>query len=44
MSCMAIGTGWVVGVMARYEIEKGPEYGAEICRLVGKQLRKAAGG
>jgi len=44
VSCMAIGTGWVVGVMARYEIDKGPEYGAEICRLVGQQLRKAAGG
>ncbi|MEV4533147.1 serine hydrolase [Asanoa sp. NPDC049518] len=44
VSCMAIGTGWVVGAMARYEIEKGPAYGAEICKLVGAQLRKAAGG
>ncbi|SNT57038.1 hypothetical protein SAMN05421812_11069 [Asanoa hainanensis] len=44
VSCMAIGAGWVVGVMARYEIEKGPAYGAEICRLVGSELRRAAGG
>ena len=44
VSCMAIGDGWVVGVMARYEIDKGYEYGAKICELVGQELRKAAGG
>jgi hypothetical protein len=44
VSCMAIGTGWVVGVMARYEIANGYAYGAKICELVGQELRKAAGG
>jgi len=44
VSCMAIGDGWVVGVMARYEINKGYGYGAKICELVGQELRKAAGG
>jgi hypothetical protein len=44
VSCMAIGDGWVVGVMTRYEIDKGYEYGAAICELVGRRLREAAGG
>jgi hypothetical protein len=44
VSCMAIGDGWVVGVMTRYDIEKGYEYGAKICELVGQELREAAGG
>jgi hypothetical protein len=44
VSCMAIGDGWVVGVMTRYEIDKGYEYGAKICELVGQELREAAGG
>jgi len=44
VSCMAIGDGWVVGVMSRYEIDKDYEYGAKICELVGEQLREAAGG
>jgi hypothetical protein len=43
VSCMAIGAGWVVGVMARYEIDKGVEYGAAICERVGAKLREAAG-
>ncbi|GAA1845178.1 serine hydrolase [Asanoa iriomotensis] len=43
VSCMAIGKGWVVGVMTRYEIDKGAEYGAAICEEVGRQLRQAAG-
>jgi hypothetical protein len=43
VSCMAIGAGWVVGVMTRYEIDKGYEYGAAICEQVGRQLREAAG-
>jgi hypothetical protein len=44
VSCMAIGDGWVIGVMARYEIDKDFEYGAYICQKVGEELRKAAGG
>ncbi|MDG4821629.1 hypothetical protein O7635_07150 [Asanoa sp. WMMD1127] len=40
VSCMAIGDGWVIGVMARYEIDKGVEYGAAICEYVGKRLRE----
>jgi hypothetical protein len=44
VSCMAIGDGWVVGVMTRYEIDKGYEYGAKICELVGQELHRAAGG
>ncbi|MEV0713837.1 serine hydrolase [Asanoa sp. NPDC050611] len=43
VSCMAIGAGWVVGVMTRYEIDKGVEYGAAICERVGAKLREAAG-
>ncbi|HEV7711285.1 MAG TPA: hypothetical protein VGP16_24060 [Asanoa sp.] len=42
VSCMAIGDGWVIGVMAKYEINKGYEYGANICEQVGEQLRAAA--
>lgn len=44
VSCLAIGDGWVVGVVTRYQIDKGYEYGARICELVGQQLRQAAGG
>jgi hypothetical protein len=39
VSCLAIGDGWVIGVMARYEIGKGMGQGASICEQVGKQLR-----
>jgi hypothetical protein len=42
VSCMAIGDGWVIGVMTRYEISKGYTYGANICKQVGVQLRAAA--
>jgi hypothetical protein len=39
VSCLAIGDGWAIGVMARYEINKGYPYGADICEQVGEQLR-----
>jgi hypothetical protein len=42
VSCLAIGDGWVIGVMARYAINKGYTYGADICQQVGEQL-KASG-
>ncbi|GIF74249.1 class A beta-lactamase-related serine hydrolase [Asanoa siamensis] len=42
VSCMAIGDGWVIGVMTKYDISKGYTYGANICKQVGVQLRAAA--
>ena len=39
VSCLAIGDGWAIGVMARYEINRGYPYGAGICEQVGEQLR-----
>jgi hypothetical protein len=39
VSCLAIGDRWTIGVMARYEINKGYPYGADICEKVGEQLR-----
>lgn len=39
VSCLAIGDGWSIGVMARYEINRGYTYGANICEQVGEQLR-----
>jgi hypothetical protein len=39
VSCLAIGDGWAIGVMARYEINRGYPYGADICEQVGEQLR-----
>lgn len=42
VSCLAIGDGWSVGVMAHYSIERGYTYGAEICQAVGEQLRNPA--
>jgi hypothetical protein len=39
VSCLAIGDRWTIGVMARYEINKGYTYGADICEKVGEQLR-----
>jgi hypothetical protein len=40
VSCLAIGDGWAIGVMARYGINRGYEYGADICQQVGEQLRR----
>jgi hypothetical protein len=39
VSCLAIGDGWAIGVMTRYEINRGYEYGEKICEQVGEQLR-----
>jgi hypothetical protein len=38
VSCLAIGDGWTVGVMTRYPISRGFEYGTKICQSVGEQL------
>ncbi|GAB3818223.1 serine hydrolase [Micromonospora zhanjiangensis] len=38
VSCLAIGDGWSVGVMTRYPIKLGFEYGTKVCLNVGKQL------
>ncbi|HEY2949162.1 MAG TPA: hypothetical protein VGJ53_12325 [Micromonosporaceae bacterium] len=38
ISCLAIGDGWVVGVLARYPGNLGLAYGAWLCRDVGEQL------
>ncbi|ASW53207.1 hypothetical protein [Plantactinospora sp. KBS50] len=42
VSCLAIGDGWTVGVMARYPINLDYSYGAKICENVGRQLIAAA--
>lgn len=42
VSCLAIGDGWTVGVMARYPIGLDYPYGAKICESVGRQLLAAA--
>jgi Beta-lactamase enzyme family len=39
VSCLAIGDGWTMGVMARYPINLGYPYGARICEDVARQLR-----
>jgi hypothetical protein len=38
ISCLAIGDGWVVGVLARYPARLGFGYGTGLCRDVGRQL------
>lgn len=38
ISCLAIGDGWTLGVMARYNGKLGKDYGARICRDVTAQL------
>jgi hypothetical protein len=38
VSCLAIGDGWTMGVMARYPINLGYSYGAKTCESVAKQL------
>ncbi|MFC7549119.1 serine hydrolase [Plantactinospora sp. GCM10030261] len=42
VSCLAIGDGWTVGVMARYPIRLDYTHGAKICESVGEQLLAAA--
>lgn len=38
IACLAIGDGWVLGVLARYPGRLGFEYGTDLCRQVGEQL------
>jgi hypothetical protein len=42
VNCLAIGKDWSVGVMMRYPIPLGFEYGTKVCQQVGSQLRAAA--
>jgi hypothetical protein len=42
VSCLAIGDGWTMGVMARYPINLDYVYGAKICQQVSEQLIAAA--
>ncbi|GAA4169279.1 hypothetical protein GCM10022251_61450 [Phytohabitans flavus] len=39
VNCLAIGDGWTMGVMTRYPVSLGYEYGAKICRDVASQLK-----
>ncbi|MFK3981581.1 serine hydrolase [Micromonospora sp. NPDC050397] len=39
VNCLAIGDGWTMGVMARYPINLGYDYGAKICQQIAQQLR-----
>lgn len=38
IACLAIGDGWVLGVMARYPETLGKDHGSRICRDVTRQL------
>jgi hypothetical protein len=42
VNCLAIGDGWTMGVMVRYPISLGYEYGMDNCEKVAEQLRAAA--
>ncbi|MFE0588694.1 hypothetical protein [Micromonospora echinospora] len=42
VNCLAIGDGWTMGVMVRYPINLGYEYGMDNCEKVAEQLRAAA--
>jgi hypothetical protein len=39
VNCLAIGEGWTMGVMTRYPVSLGYEYGAKICQNVARQLK-----
>jgi hypothetical protein len=39
VNCLAIGDGWTMGVLTRYDASLGYEYGAGICQKVAAQLR-----
>jgi hypothetical protein len=39
IACLAIGTGWTLGVLARHAGSLGRDHGAGICRKVAEQLR-----
>jgi hypothetical protein len=38
LACLAIGTGWTLGVLARHAGNLGKDHGAGICRKVAEQL------
>lgn len=38
ISCLAIGDGWILGVLARYPGRLGFGYGTQLCRKVGEQV------
>ncbi|GFJ90976.1 serine hydrolase [Phytohabitans rumicis] len=42
VSCLAIGAGWVLAVLARYPGPLGFGYGTELCRKVGAQVVRVA--
>jgi hypothetical protein len=39
VNCLAIGDGWTMGVLTRYDASLGMTYGANICKNVAAQLR-----
>jgi hypothetical protein len=39
VNCLAIGDGWTMGVMTRYDASLDYTYGANICKQVAAQLR-----
>jgi hypothetical protein len=39
VNCLAVGAGWTMGVLTRYDASLGYEYGADICQKVATQLR-----
>lgn len=39
INCLAIGDGWTMGVMVRYPIELGYDYGMKNCQKITEQLR-----
>ncbi|WBB77977.1 hypothetical protein O7606_17140 [Micromonospora sp. WMMD882] len=42
VNCLAIGDGWTMGVMVRYPIALGYDYGMDNCQKVAEQLHAAA--
>lgn len=42
VNCLAIGDGWTMGVMVRYPISLGYDYGMKNCQKVAEQLMEAA--
>ncbi|MEH1012374.1 hypothetical protein V6U90_04500 [Micromonospora sp. CPCC 206060] len=42
INCLAIGDGWTMGVMLRYPIGRGYEYGMQNCEKITEELIRAA--
>jgi len=38
INCLAVADGWALAVMMRYPIDRGLDYGANVCRSVAEQL------